>query len=112
MSAAARHPAYSERPHHWAKPKAALPCPQLLSGKKHNVHTNARLQSHGLIRCGHRPGARQGECGTWIWIALVPSGWRYVAIVSKAEVAYMEHRHMSVDEALAFLGAEIPVEAR
>lgn len=43
---------------------------------------------------------------------MVPSGWRYVTIISKAEVAFMEHRHMSVDEALAYLGTEIPLAAR
>lgn len=112
MNALARNPSYSDRPHDWVEPKVAIQCPHMFGEKKHHVHTNARIQSHGLIRCEHRPGPGAGECGAWVWLTMVPSGWRYVTIVSPAEIAYMEHRHMTVDESLAYLGTEIPPEAR
>lgn len=103
---------YGDRPHKWVPPRKPIPCPQLLGGKEHTLHTNARLQSHGLIRCEHRPAAQQAQCGAWVWVAMFPSGWRYVAVVSQPEVVFMEHRCMSVDESLAYLGADVPPEAR
>jgi hypothetical protein len=112
MGASARGSAFSGRLHAWVEPRRPLACPQRLGDVEHQLKTNARVQSHNLLRCVHRPAAGQGECGAWVWVQMLPNGWRYVAVVTKAEVAFMEHRQMTLDESLAYLGTQIPPEAR
>ena len=70
----------------------------------HHLRRDVWTPSIAAIRCVHRGGANQPECGSIVLLLALTAGLRYVVSVTHVEARHIESTRMSPVDAARYLG--------